>query len=428
MEQVENTKQEDRKIFHFLPSGMVVSSKIMGFGNFIKMIFRMGWAYKRTLFYYFRKHGFKGAWTFFYVKFFVPVGEGAGGVAYFVLKPILKKFPMLAPYPRYLEVEITTICNKLCIHCEHTYWPMVDQERRHMNLEQFKKIVDQFPKLKWVNLTGEGSAFLDKDYVEMLRYLKNKGVAIYLVDHLSDITEDVLEELIKMDIEGIYVSLDAATKETYEKIKVGCNFDNVIRNLRKIIELKKKYNKPVPELCFRYVILKQNLHEMPDYIDLIASLGTRKWLGDGSRVDFCGILDFKEIKDFAVDKLPKDIVEETIKRMKKHDIFGVFSHSEADKNPPVENCLAWMEPYIMMGGYVLPCCAVMMSNVRPQLREKSFGNLYEKPMKEIWNSDRYRNFRKSVNNPNKPISPFCASCRAFDTKERIKKSGVDQKL
>jgi MoaA/NifB/PqqE/SkfB family radical SAM enzyme len=82
----------------------------------------------------------------------------------------------------------------------------------------------------------------------------------------------------------------------------------------------------------------------------------------------------------------------------------------------------------MMGGYVLPCCAVLMSNQREFLRMHSFGNVFEKPFREIWYSERYKRFRQTVNNPKAKVPLFCKGCRAFDTSVRERKYGVDFSL
>lgn len=82
----------------------------------------------------------------------------------------------------------------------------------------------------------------------------------------------------------------------------------------------------------------------------------------------------------------------------------------------------------MMKGYVMPCCAVMMSNNREFLREHSLGNVFENHFREIWYSERYTRFRKTVNDDSKPVPALCAGCRAFETKHRIETHGVDDTL
>ena len=221
-----------------LPGGGLVGTQQL-FGRFYiwKWIFRLAWRYERTIFYLLRKKGLKATINFLYVKIFVPTGEGSGGAAFFLIGWLIRRFPQLAPSPKYIEMEMTTICNKRCIICEHTYWKPKTQEIRHLTYKEFKKYVDQFPGLKWVNLTGEGSAFLNPEYVKMLKYLKSKDIPVFLVDHLADIDKKVLETLVEIGIDGIYVSMDGATKKTYEKIKVGCNFDKAVENIKYLIRL-----------------------------------------------------------------------------------------------------------------------------------------------------------------------------------------------
>ena len=420
-------KQKIKNI-NVVPGGLITSTKYLGLKDTFSMLFRMTLSYSRTFFYLLRKKGLGAALKFAYVKFFVPAGEGAGGIALFLLGPIIRKFPNLAPFPRYVEIEMTTICNKKCIICEYNYWRAGDQEKRHLTLEEFKHIVKQFPKLSWVNLTGEGSAFLNPDYLKMLRYLKSKNVPIFLVDHLSDLDEATIKELVEMGIDGIYVSMDGATKETYQSIKVGCSFENVIKNVKQLIKLKKECKSPIPEISFRYVITTKNYQEMPQFIELLSSLGSRKEFGDGSRLEFCGLLSFKEIEHLNLEKIPEEIINQTLQKKKKNDIHVIFGHSEKHKNPSINECISWMEPYIMMGGYVLPCCGVLMSNQRPFLRKNAFGNVFEKSFKEIWDSERYKRFRCLVNQPNGKVPLFCRGCRAYNTEEREKKYGVDENL
>lgn len=414
----------------FLIGGLISSSRVMGKMRVYKMILRIALRYKRTLLYLLKKFSIKDVLNFLYVKLFIPTGEGAGGFFYLILPPLIRRLPFLVSYPRCLGLEITTACNLKCNMCEHSYWK--EQEERHLNFEEFKYILSQFPELICINPTGEGSAFLNPDYIKMLRYLKSKHIFVYFIDNFINIDEDLGRELIKMGVDGIYVSIDAAHKETYEKIRIGGDFEKVRINLKRLLEIKKMLNSPLPEICSRYTIQKFNIQEMPDFVEFIASFGNRDDFGDGARIDFCGILDFKEIDHLAQERLPQSIIIDTIKRSKEKDMEILFQHigtkDECNPNPSIDFCLCWVEPFIMMGGYVLPCCSVVMSNQRNILRKRAFGNVFKNSFKQIWNSERYKRFRSFCNNSSKPVPAFCAGCRVFETKERIKKYGIDYDL
>lgn len=382
-------------------------------------------SYREILMYLLRKKGVRAAYNFLFCKLFVKEGEGGDGIAFAFIDPLLKLFPgltaKLAPYPYNIEIEITTRCNKKCIICEHTYW---SEESRDLTFNEFKWIVDQFPKLKWVNLTGEGDAFLNKDYLKMIKYLKSKDIPVYLVDSFDLIDEQIAKELVKMGVDGIYVSMDAATKETYEKIKVGCNFERTIANIKKLIEIKKQMKSPLPIICFRYIVTTLNVHEMPKFIELVHSLGGKDALGKNSSVEFASLLVFDEVKHLFVPKVPDEIWRETLEKARKLGVDVRYAH--IGNLPPMEYCTAWLEPYIMMGGYVLPCCAVLQNNNRDFLRRYSFGNIFEKSFREIWYSERYRRFRRMIPDKKAKVPILCKGCRAFDTRRRERLYGVDK--
>jgi MoaA/NifB/PqqE/SkfB family radical SAM enzyme len=189
---------------------------------------------------------------------------------------------------------------------------------------------------------------------------------------------------------------------------------------------------PLPEMCFRYTIQKLNAHELPQFVELYASLGSPRDMGDGSRIDFGGLLDFKETAPLCVDEMPRETIDATVRKAEECKVDILFQHigtkSRQYPNPSINLCLCWMEPYIMMGGYVLPCCSVLMSNQRTFLREHSLGNIYKTPMKEIWSSERYRRFRATVNDPRGQVPLLCKGCRGFDTTRREAQFGIVEDL
>jgi hypothetical protein len=102
------------------------------------------------------RRDWKNAWSYVWATLF---SRDAG----LALQDVLYRyFPNLGPYPKQLEVEVTTACNLRCTICEHTYWT---EKPRHMTFEQFKHVVDQFPGLRWIGMTGIGSGFLNPDYL-----------------------------------------------------------------------------------------------------------------------------------------------------------------------------------------------------------------------------------------------------------------------
>ena len=105
-----------------------------------------------------------------------------------------------------------------------------------------------------------------------------------------------------------------------------------------------------------------------------------------------------------------------------------FCHTEEEKLPSITRCGAWAEPYILIGGYIMPCCAVLMSNQRDFLRKYAFGNIFKKPFKEIWYSERYKKFRALVPRKKGEMPILCVGCRAYNTEQREKKYGISKEI
>ena len=403
-----------------------VNSRLFGRWRPWAAKFGGAWIDLKATLWLLRHRSFKEAVNFVYTRVVVPAGEGSQNLLFVIpyMRRLLRKFSTKAPFPKYIELEPTTVCNKACVHCEFTYWTPQEQIKRNVTLEEFKYMMDQMPHIRWSNITGEGSAFLNKEYTGMIKYLYSKFKSSnWLVDHLTDIDFDTLEREVLPYIHGIYVSIDAATKETYEKIKVGCDWDKLIINLHKLVEYKRKNKTPFPHITFRYVMMKENAHEMPKFLRMINSLAEpHEWGGMSSRVEFTGLLYYPEIAKHYLKDIPEEVVEE-LKRC-TDGIYFTFAHGEEKSNPPCESCTAWLEPYIMNPGYVVPCCAVMMSNRRPFLRKYAFGNLLRDDFRKLWASPYYQKFKQLLTDPNAPVPKICAGCRAYRTDHRIAKYGV----
>jgi len=363
-----------------------------------------------------KKFGWKSWYSFWYTKLFV-ADEGG---EYALLNHIFKRFPYLLRNPYKLELEHTTICDKQCLFCEHTYW---NEAKARITQDNFRAIVDTLPGLKWTNITGEGSSFLNKDFVPIIKYLRSKDINVNFVDEFDFFDEKTARMVIDIGINSIYVSFDAASKETYETIKKGCNYERALQNIRTLLRLKKEMNSPFPVLHFRFVVTTLNYMEMPDYIELMASLEGR---GARARVEFVGLLAFPGIESYymPLERIPELILIKTYENALKYGINLYLTHA-GTALPSMNRCSAWTEPYVLIGGELISCCAIIMSNKRQFLRENAFGNVYQTPFMDIWNSAKYRNFRKLVNCKNGKVPITCYGCRAFDTEERAQKFGIE---
>lgn len=61
------------------------------------------------------------------------------------------------------------------------------------------------------------------------------------------------------------ISIDGATKDTYEKLRLGGKWEKILENLEAMAEAKNKHGF---KFVFHFVVQKDNFHEMEDIIDL----------------------------------------------------------------------------------------------------------------------------------------------------------------
>ncbi|MFQ6126430.1 MAG: radical SAM/SPASM domain-containing protein [Candidatus Heimdallarchaeota archaeon] len=356
----------------------------------------MKWRVKE-IFYLLRKRKFKMAYNYVWVSLFTS-NSGLN-----LLDPLYRIFPDFVPYPKTIEVEITTKCHLKCTICEHTYWK---EPPRDMSFEEFKKIIDQFLNLKWIGITGIGSGFLNKDYMKMLRYLKSKSIYVEFFDTFTQIDENMARELVEIGIDKIYLSIDAATKETYEKIRVGANFDKVLNNVRALLRAKKELGSPVPELWFHYIVTKMNVYEMPKFLELVHSLKADET--GGTLVYWSDLLAFKEVRDLVV-KIPEEVKCTLVKKSRELGIEMWWNPNVAPSEP-ITKCVGWTEPFILVTGHVQPCCVINEANQRDFQKKNAVGNLFEKPFSEIWNNE-YKKLRQMIRQGKVP--EICKYCRVF---------------
>lgn len=348
---------------------------------------KMLWNHRRTLCYLWKQKAYKSLYNHIFTTYFIR-GEDCGKG---ILDPLFK-ITGRAPFLWDIEMETTTACYLRCLQCEHTYWKDKSYLNQNLSVDALREVVEQIPNLHWINLTGEGTSILNPDFDKMVGFIKSNGIYLDFSHDFARLSDDVARLWVERGVDRIYWSFDGVTKETYEEIRVGANFDDVKSNVQKLLYYKKLYNSPLPEICFRFCFFKNNLHEVRQIPEFLASLvDSVKDYGDEPAINIVALLEFEETKDWAVE-IPQSVVElvdADSKRLGFTNYWSHLTHIEKDK-PPLDYCTFWSEPYVMITGHVVPDCAVMMSNSRPKLEELAFGNIYENSLKEIWYSEKYR--------------------------------------
>ena len=324
-------------------------------------------------------------------------------------KLISKFFPKIFkedPYPPFLEVETTTKCPFRCKVCEHTYW---DEPAVNMSFDDFVHIADQFPKLKWAGLTGIGESWANPRFGDMVEYLVRKSdPVIELVDNFSMMTEDRSRRVIELGVDIFFISIMGATKETYEKIMRGMNFDNVIGNIEAFFKIRDEFRSVTPLVNFHYVISRSNIDEAVVFLDFAS-----KFKGKFYSVLYTPLLHaFDEVDDEVVTIEEVDVVKEKlVSRGKELGVLVSFNECLPSKKLSIRFCSNWIMPFIFVNGDVSVCCTSNEANQRQRQYMLSMGNIFQEDFEKIWWGDKYTKFRKLIRSGSTPDQ--CKDCPIY---------------
>ena len=163
-----------------------------------------------------------------------------------------KEFPML------IVLENTNVCNLRCIHCPigNGWTETPHYKPTYMKWKTYKMIIDEISKYQIQQLifSPEGENLVHPQFIDQLNYAKKNGIEKITVitngltldnraiinNKKSEITN--IEAILSNEPEVINISLDAAKKETYEKIRVGSDYHRVWSNIHRLINSRDKEN------------------------------------------------------------------------------------------------------------------------------------------------------------------------------------------
>jgi len=135
----------------------------------------------------------------------------------------------------YLQIEPTIRCNLNCIICDKEMKTRTD--KRDINFEEFKIILDQFPLLRQLNFAGYGEPLLNVDIFKMVKHAKSKDVFTYFATNAMLLNSNMAEKIIDSGLDCLIFSVDSGVSSTYNKIRIGARLDVVRTNIKNFIEL-----------------------------------------------------------------------------------------------------------------------------------------------------------------------------------------------
>ncbi len=303
----------------------------------------------------------------------------------------------LRSFPPSLNLALTNRCNLSCIMCGES------KERgnnRELSEEVFERVKVLFPFLYDINLTGGGENFLYPKFFEIVELIKKYKVYTITSTNGVLIDKEKARQLVLSSFGLLSISIDGATKETLERIRRGADFENLIKNVKRINFFKRGYKKNRPKLKFHFVAMRDNIEELPKLVELAHEL----WVEEVS-VAYLTV-PFKELEDkslFFYKELSDKFMLLSKKKGEELKVKVVLPPLFRDGTSKVEGrrkiCHSpWLYAAISIDGKVYPCCVSSME----------MGDLKNDDFETIWHGQNYIRLRRTVNS-NDPL-PECKNC------------------
>jgi MoaA/NifB/PqqE/SkfB family radical SAM enzyme len=210
-----------------------------------------------------------------------------------------------------------------------------------MSFENFKKLIDQLPTLKRVNLFWMGETLLNKDIFRMVDYAAEKGIASFISTNSTTLINDY-KKLQESKLRLLEVCLDGFTQETMGKYRKGINAQKVLDGISKLMDNRTNYEMVI---WLRALAFKHNEHEISEIIDFAKQNKFDK-LTVGKAILRSSPISTKITDSIAEEWLPKNKIFQRYKKTKSgYVIKGRLSY-----------CPAVWHPIITWDGRLAPCC------------------------------------------------------------------------
>ena len=309
-------------------------------------------------------------------------------------------------YPLNVLVEVVNKCNLECIMC------LSSHRKGATNVISSENIISLVKEFKENNLPalmfGAGDEpLMFSDIDKMWEAANSAGIMdIFIFTNGTLLDEEMCKKILDHKISRVYISLDAATEETYAKIRLtnrtieeqttGNNKLKIIEgdinrlqaieeNIKRLKKLRDARKLKLPLIRVSFAVQHKNKHEV--------ELFKRKW---ENLVDF---IEFQETQNIQFDKLSKLSEKERWKR--RSPMYK--ENYKKDCKAPFHSATVWAD------GSVIPCCTFQGKNL-------TLGNINGIPelgiparsIKELWNGEKINELREQFRTGE--LNIVCQSC------------------
>jgi radical SAM protein with 4Fe4S-binding SPASM domain len=307
-----------------------------------------------------------------------------------------------APLER-IMAAVTQRCNLTCPMC--TRQRGADLDQGDILDEVLAALLDAAPHAVYVGLQGLGEPLMHHGLAGMVRAFRARLPSvgrIALTTNGTLLTRDRSAQLFAEGLNSITISVDGATKTTYEVRRTGADFDRVVRNIAAAASCARVGNCDDAWVGANYVMDPGNLAEVPAFVRLAASLG------------LCAVSFFHGRIYPNMELTPLDAEILARRRGEALQIgreTGVTVRFSSSWPTMPQRCPFTTTAHVWLGGEVVPCDR--MEPPGEPWPTRIFGNVRQQPLIEIWNRPEFQAFRHGKLSGNLPGE--CRDCTFCDS-------------
>ncbi len=180
---------------------------------------------------------------------------------------------MAPEWPTQMEFALTNTCNLQCVMCSGNFSSAIRAQREGRPPMQvrygepfFEELAEFLPHLTAAKFLG-GEPLLGREPLRVLEMLASLGAppAVTITTNATICTPSV-ERILGRLKPNIVISLDGATAETFESIRLGASFSKVMDNIERYRQLVGP-----GKLSLTTCLMVDNWHEFPDLLAMASA-------------------------------------------------------------------------------------------------------------------------------------------------------------
>lgn len=308
------------------------------------------------------------------------------------------KIPYLAKkrMPRIVLVEVTNSCMLRCPTC-----PTANAMKRplgSMNLDTFSLLLSQISwKIDKLDFSYSGEPLLNKDIFRMIKMASDRNLPTGFDTNGMELVK-YIEAVLTSGLKSITISIDGINQESASQFRKGVDFARVYEGILRLCKQRNKENKIYPQITLQFIIMKYNQNQIDKLEKFAKELGVDRIALKSLNLNMGFWLSEKEKQALAEKLLPTDTE------------YSRYSCDILPKSKKTNPCIFPLNDLIVLyNGDVILCC--LDYNGRYIL-----GNIFKMPLKDIWRSRLYDEYRKKVFNLELDI---CQDCDFTENLNRI---------